>query len=381
MLRIIHTSDVHIGAKFLSFGKKAQAQRQALCDVFSKIIDRAISEKAHLLLMAGDLFDSNFPSYQSVSFVKQQFRRLNEARIYAAVVPGTHDCLSKESIYKREDFTRDFPFIHIFDHEKETMKEFPDLDLALFAKPNMSNKSTESPVAFLKDAHTRTKAKYKVAMAHGSVQLEGKSAADDMPITLPEIADSGMHYLALGHWHGAQEFSFGSTLCWYSGSPEITYQEGKGGLGQGYIMQVELDEKVQVKPVKIIDKEVKELSVDMQVYEYKENVVHELEKITNPNMVLVVHLSGFISADVNIDPLELEEEFRDRFFSIKVKNTTLLKIPEGTQMDYPEELVIGQFVRIAKKQLEAAQDPEEKRLIQDALHIGIAELEGKNVLE
>lgn len=381
MVRIIHTSDVHIGAKFASFGKKSQIQRQALLDVFAKTIDYAISSKANILLIAGDLFDSNFPSYASVTFVKQQFRRLDAAGIYAAVVPGTHDCLTKDSIYKREDFTFELPHLFVFD-EQTTMKEFPDIDLTVFAKANTSNKSAESPVAFLKDAHKQAATKYKVAMAHGSVQIEGKAAADDMPVRLPEIADSGMDYIALGHWHGAQEFSFGQTTAWYSGSPEITYQEGKGGLGQGYVLQVDLMDKAAVKPVKMTEKEVKELRIDMQVYENAENVAYELEKLADPNRIIVAEIAGVAEPDalLALDPEAVEEAFRDKFFSIKVKSSAAPAVSEQAGFAYPEELVIGQFVRIMRARIDAAADDEEKKLLQDALQIGIAELEGKNIL-
>src|SRR3989338_4413079 len=146
MFKLLHASDIHIGAKFSSFGEKAAAQRQALLDAFAKIVDLAISEQVQLLLIAGDLFDSNFPSYQSVSFVKDQLKKLDNAGIRAVILPGTHDCLSRDSIFKRENFTG-----FIFDNPDETQKEFPELDLTIFGKPNLSNKSPDSPLSFLKD--------------------------------------------------------------------------------------------------------------------------------------------------------------------------------------------------------------------------------------
>ncbi|MBI1755001.1 DNA repair exonuclease [Candidatus Azambacteria bacterium] len=381
MVRIIHTSDVHIGAKFLGFGKKAQVQRQALLDVFAKTVDLAISSKAHMLVVAGDLFDSNFPSYQSVHFVKQQFKRLNEAKIYAVLSAGTHDCLSKGSIYKREDFAFDLPYVYVFDGET-TAKEFPDIDLTVYAKANVSNKSTESPVAFLASASTSATTKYKIAMAHGSVQIEGKAAKDDLPITLGEIADSGMDYIALGHWHGAQEFSSGKTIAWYSGSPEITYQEGKGGLGQGYVLQVDIAGTVAVKPIKTTAKEVREIRLDMQTLATAENITRELERIADPNLIVVAEISGIVAPETAllIDAEKIEEECRDKFFSIKVNNNIALETGEDNALAYPEELVIGQFVRVMRAKLEEAKSEEEKRILQDALQIGVAELEGKNVL-
>lgn len=380
MLRIIHTSDIHLGAKFASLGKKADAQRQALKDSFAKVIDHAIASKANLFLITGDLFDSNFPSPQSVNFVRAQLARLNEERIWTMLLPGTHDCLAKSSVYTREDFARNMPYVHVFDEAAASAKEIPDIDATVFAKPSAANKSTESPVAFLASATKSATTQYKIAMAHGSVQIEGKSASDDMPITLREIAESGVQYLALGHWHGAQDFSFGNTVAWYAGSPEVTYQEGKGGIGQGYALAVDVMETAKVKPVKISEKVVREVDIDMQIYENVENVVYELEKLADPNCLLLVNVFGFAESAVFVDPERIVQELEGKFFSMKVKNTTALKLPEVTALNYPEELVIGQFVRIMQKKLESAQTPEERKMKEDALQIGIAELEGKNVL-
>ena len=378
MLRIIHTSDIHLGAKFTSFGARASTQRQALEQAFTAVVDHAIASKANLFLIAGDLFDSNFPSHKTVTFVKGQLKRLNDERIWTVILPGTHDCLSRESIYKRENFSLDAPYVRVFDDPAVTSLVFPDIDATVFAKANTANKSAESPVAFLASAPAETK--YKIAMAHGSVQIEGKAAPDDMPISFREIADSGMHYIALGHWHGAQDVSFGAVPAWYAGSPEITYQEGKGGLGQGYALSVDIIDAAQVKPVKISQKTVKEAEIDMQVYENMDNVIHELGKLADPQCMLVATIFGFAESSAFIDPEQIERALEDKFFSVVVKNKAMMKMPEITAMNYPEELVIGQFVRIMQKKIEATQQPDERRVLEDALQMGIAELEGKNVL-
>ena len=382
MLKIIHTSDLHIGAKFGTFGEKAEAQRKAILNALAKIVDMAIERSAHIVLISGDLFDSNFPSRVSVDFVKSQLKRLNDAKIHAAILPGTHDCLSQDSIYKRERFGAEMPFVFVFDDASVMQKEFTDINLTLFAKPNTTNKSTESPTAFLESVVKSASTKYKVAMAHGSVQIEGKAAADDMPITLREISSSGVQYLALGHWHGCQEFSFGSTIAWYAGSPEITYQEGKGGLGQGYAVLVEIDDgAVKAEPARVSEKELKEIDIDMQIYENMDNVYHEIEKSAGSNVILRVNIFGFSDAVGLIDAEKMEEDFRDKFFSISVKDDTTLKIGEITGQNYPEELVIGQFVRIMRAKIDGETDADQRRILEEALQIGVAELEGKGVLE
>lgn len=380
MLRIIHTSDVHIGVKLSSFRDKASLQRQSLLDVFTKIVDTAIAEHAQLVLIAGDLFDSNYPSYQSVQFVKGQLGKLNINGIYVAIAPGTHDCLSKDSIYLRENFSANLPYVYVFNDETITSKEFSDIDVTVYTKANISNKSTESPIAFLATESKQAKTKYKVAMAHGSVQIEGKSAEDDLPISLRDIAESGVDYLALGHWHGAQEFSFGNTKAWYAGSPEITYQEGKGGLGQGYALLVDILDKTEVKPIKVSDKEMEELHIDMQVYENIENIYYELEKHANENKIISVTITGVIGSDIFIDEEKIEQDFKDKFLSISVSNKTAFTMDEVLARDYPEELVIGQFMKIMKEKIEKSKTSEEKKIAEDAMHLGIAELEGKNII-
>ena len=285
--------------------------------------------------------------------------------------------------------------IFIFDNPEETRKEFPELDLMIFGKPNISNKSPDSPLASLKgnprtlraeqspydDKARDSKSKYKIAMAHGSVQIEGKAAPDDLPISFQDIADSGMDYIALGHWHGAQDFSSGKVKAWYAGSPEITYQEGKGGLGQGYALIVEIGQNgTNVSPIKITDKEIKEINFDLQMFENREALYQEIEKLANPNLILSVSLSGFANAENLLSFQKIEEDFQNKFFYIKIKNNLSLRLEDIDSRNYPEELILGQFVRVMQDKISKASSDEEKSILKDALQIGIAELEGKNVI-
>jgi len=296
MLKILHTSDIHIGAKFSAFGNKAELQRKSLLDSFGKIVDLAISDQVHLLLIVGDLFDSNYPSYQSIDFVKSQLKKLDSAGIQTIILPGTHDCLSQNSIFKREKFGEQLSRLYIFNDTKVNKLEFSDIDLTVYGKANISNKSVESPLSFLGQFPDRSKTKYNIALAHGSIQIEGKSASDDLPIYLKDISSSGMDYIALGHWHGAQDFSSGGVAAWYAGSPEITYQEGKGGLGQGYALRVDIaPKKTEVNPIKISNKAIKEIALDYQILESKEKIYQEIDKLADPNLILTVNFASSIS--------------------------------------------------------------------------------------
>ena len=143
---------------------------------------------------------------------------------------------------------------------------------------------------------------------------------------------------------------------------------------------MDIIDSAQVKPVKISEKTIQEVDIDMQIYENVENVLHELGKLADPHCILIATIFGFAESAVFIDPEQIERALEDKFFSITVKSKAMMKMPEITALNYPEELVIGQFVRIMQKKIEATQVPDERRVLEDALQMGIAELEGKNVL-
>ena len=81
MLRIIHTADVHLGARHDDLGEQASAQRERQFAAFTAAMDLALAEKVDLFLIAGDLFDSNVQPKRSVERVAAQLQRLAASKI------------------------------------------------------------------------------------------------------------------------------------------------------------------------------------------------------------------------------------------------------------------------------------------------------------
>src|SRR5689334_716569 len=103
MLRLLHTADVHLGARHTDLGDRAMALRERQFAAFAAAIDLAIAEKVDLFLIAGDLFDSNVQPRRSVDRAVAQLRRLVDAKIRTVIVPGTHDVYDRASIYRAYD--------------------------------------------------------------------------------------------------------------------------------------------------------------------------------------------------------------------------------------------------------------------------------------
>lgn len=99
-MRVLHTSDWHLGQHF--FGKTRQAEHAALCQwLVAQVQERAID----VVLIAGDIFDTSTPP----SYAREQYNQLvialHEVDCQLVIVAGNHDSVavlneSKELLHR-----------------------------------------------------------------------------------------------------------------------------------------------------------------------------------------------------------------------------------------------------------------------------------------
>ncbi len=84
-MRFAHLSDCHLGSWRLP-------ELQALnMSCFSRTIDICIKEKLDFVLIAGDLFDSPYPSIEILKDTFKELRRLKDEKIPCYFIAGSHD--------------------------------------------------------------------------------------------------------------------------------------------------------------------------------------------------------------------------------------------------------------------------------------------------
>lgn len=372
MLKFLHTADVHLGAKFKYLGEKALEHREQVKKTFSRVVEKAIEDKVDVVLIAGDLFDSNNVTFSIIEFVKNQFGILKEHGIQVCILPGTHDLLSEDSVYRKEKFEDEYSNVYVFIQQGK--KEYPEFDVTIWGKPNFYPKSDETPMIAPKNSTT----KYNILMAHGSVQIEGKSAKDDYPITFEHIKNSGMNYIALGHWHSLGEYSQGDVKCYYSGSPEMIDIDQKGA-GNVLLGTIE-DGNARVEPYRVGTTISIKTEIDLGQIEREELLKKYILENSNKNLVKTVELKGLVSPCLLVDAMKLEQELAENFFRLKIINNSHVHIDSIDEKDYPEELVIGRFVRLMKQKIAEASDEAEKKRLEQVLNVGLMELSGKSVI-
>ena len=209
MIKLLHSADWHLDTPFTGRSNALWLKEQLL-SIPGRIADLARRENCNLLLLSGDLFDGP-PSPRSIRALKEALGSLS---IPVCIAPGNHDFASGNSPWLSESWPS---HVHIFTAPAIQSLSFPELDCRVYGAgfPSM-----DCP-GLLEGFRAEQPERYSIGVFHGDPT---NLRSPYCPITLPQIRDSGLTYLALGHIHKSGQLKAGSTLCAWPGCP----------MGRGY---------------------------------------------------------------------------------------------------------------------------------------------------
>jgi exonuclease SbcD len=386
MLRLLHTADVHLGARHADLGEQAAAQRERQFAAFRATVDLALAERVDAVLVAGDLFDSNTQPRRSVERVAAELRRLADAAIRTVIIPGTHDVYDRASVYRAHDLPtlagqppESYRVVVLTPERPEIV--FDSLDLVVHGFVFPTKRAPRSPLAGFSVAGD-DRAGWHVGLVHGSVAIPGRTDGDEVVITQQEIAGSGLDYLALGHWHSVQDGRAGGTTWAYPGAPEPVAVDQDGA---GSVLLVTLDGSGKSRQASIEQRRVgrtrfRALQVDATDVESQPALVTGLAALADPDLVLDVRLIGVRPDDLDLAPDEVERELAERFFRVRVHDESVPALPEGPLP--PEDTIAGALVRSMQARIrdaEAAGNAEEALDVREALRLARLMLDGHEV--
>lgn len=358
-VRLLHTADVHLGARHDDLGEVASAQRERQFAAFARAADAAVEHAADVFLICGDLFDSNTQPRRSVERAAGELHRLAEKGVRSVLIPGTHDCYDAGSIYRSFDLRamakqkRDSDLVTVLTSTKPDVF-FEDLDLLIHGFVSDTKTSTHSPLSDY-DAKADDRAHFKVGMIHGSLRVEGKVEADDVLFTAQEVASSGLDYLALGHWHSFRQDRAGRTIWAYSGAPEAVAVD-QDGAGRVLLVTLETEEgrtAVAVEPIEVGRTRFLREDVDVASIDSQDALVRSLGTRADPNLVLEVRLLGVLPDSLDLDTGEVEQQLKPKFFGFRLRNTAVAPLPEG--IPPPPDTIAGVFTRELRISIAAAE--------------------------
>ena len=394
MLRLLHTADVHLGARHADLGEAATAQRERQFAAFRAAVDLALEEKVDLFLVAGDLFDSNTQPKRSVERVAGELARLGKSKIRTVVIPGTHDCYDRSSIYRAYDLkamagsTPEDDLVTVVTPDTPQVR-IPAVDATIHAHVFPSKRAPNSP---LRDVRVdpaadgeEARTTWHVGMVHGALAIPDRTDRDEVVFTREEIAATGLDYLALGHWHSSQKGKAGPTTYAYSGAPEPVAVDQDGA---GNVLLVTIEEAAGKRAVKVEERTVgrtrfERVEIDAARIKGQADLIAKLQSKASDDLVLEARLTGVRPDELDLNTDEIEGQLRDSFLRIRVRDASMPALSEGAIPS--ADTIAGAFIRDVEARIaELEADPSDASTVEaaelrDVLRLGRLLLAGHEV--
>ncbi|MBI1395783.1 MAG: DNA repair exonuclease [Betaproteobacteria bacterium] len=207
-VRFIHTADIHLDSPLrgLSAYQDAPAARLrgATREAFGQLISTAIDEHVDFVVIAGDLYDGDWPDFNTGLFFCAEMGRLHRAGIPAFVVFGNHDAESHMTRALRlPDNVRRFSAGECEVHTLEERR------VALHGRSFRVRDTTENLVT---GYGPPLRGYFNIGVLHTALEGHGDHASY-APCTLDELHAKGYDYWALGHVHEHRIWTGRSTIC------------------------------------------------------------------------------------------------------------------------------------------------------------------------
>ena len=207
-MRIAHIADTHLGYRQYNL----EERENDIYDAFCEAIEIALNERAEVLILAGDTFDSATPPVKALHVFKEALRKI-DGRMKVLTVLGDHDMPRRRGMPPHKLFDVSVLGVHGI--------ECTEIRGILFGGiSNLKGKYSNALRSEIKKFE-RIASKYRksVLIAHQAVErflpFEGayELSNDDLP--------KNVDYYAFGHVHSRQNIRINDGIFAYAGSTEI----------------------------------------------------------------------------------------------------------------------------------------------------------------
>ena len=369
-IRILHCADIHLDSAFSKTSvKRGEERRAQLRAVFSDVMKYVKSGNIDILLIAGDLFDSEFATSETLDLLQ---RELSACRIPVFISPGNHDFYNERSIYACGKFPSN---VYIFKSEELDCVNIEELNTAVYGWAFCDIFYRHSPIA-----NKRVTDASKLNLICGHADLTSP-LSEQCPVTKSDIENFGADYAAFGHIHvNPEQKSIGKTAYAYSGCLEgRSFDEC--GIGGAWLIEADRTENgysLRTKRLNFGRSRFETLTLDItgesDISRIQEKAASEIKRLgLGTGTSLRVILTGSVPLTLSLRGIEEDSLGVDY---IEYKN--------GTSPTYDasylegDMTIKGEFYRYLLPLLTSG-TPEERETAANALKIGLAALENREI--
>lgn len=242
-VRFIHTADWQLGMTRHFLDGEAQSRfAQARLDAIRRIGDLVREHGAEFVVVAGDVFETNQVSRQTVLRACEALATID---VPVFLLPGNHEQLDATSVFRQPTFVRAAPSNVVVVESTDPYRIAGRPGLEIVGAPRMTKRSLGDPLEPGWVGLAPAPGVTRVLVGHGIVDVVmpiGDEPDEETRIRIAPveaaIADGRVAFVALGDRHSTT--AVGSTgRAWYAGAPEPTaYVETDAG----NVLLVEVDE-------------------------------------------------------------------------------------------------------------------------------------------
>ncbi len=359
-MKFAHLGDCHLG------GWRYPELQELNMQSFSMAIDICIKEKVDFVLIAGDLFDSPYPSIKILKQTFLEFRKLKEAKIPCYLIAGSHDYSASGKTFldvlEYAGFCKNVFNPEIRKKEKteeeKSEEEMTEILLNPVIEKNVAiygypGKKSGLEVQDLRKVKLQDSPFFKIFMLHTSIT----DAIGNLPIESIDISSlPKANYYALGHLH--INYCKGNVI--YSGPifPNNFQEIEELKHGMFYIIETatealgysELKARkidLKIKEVVVFDIEIKD---SLSATDY---IISELDKKNLEDKIVLLKIRGILDKGKTSDIkfAEIENFAKEKGVFVILRNTSKLVIQtseiqiETGDMESFEDEIIEKFIR------------------------------------
>ncbi len=362
-IKIAHCADIHLGIRPDKENYLSRMRAEEIKSSFLKMIDIVRDGKVDLFLIAGDLFDDVDINSREVSDVKEAFAGLKTRII---ISPGNHD-----------PFTVNSPYCSVW---PDNVFIFKNNIIDCFEIKELETRVWGSAFTPLNNSGARIKVKnddkfINILVTHGTCP----SGNDDLynPISLSDIKDSNINYVALGHIHKRTPvLRTGKTFYAYPGCLEgMGFKElGEKGFYIGNISNV----TCKMNFIKVSKRSYLDLCIDITTLNSSVDICnHVFAKIQKKygenykDNIYKIILTGMIPDSFSLDIQYIKNKLQEKVFFARIENKTETYNPDNSNS------LKSIFIEKAKNYIRNCEDDESRRTAQMALRLGIMSFSGE----
>lgn len=355
-MKLIHCADLHLDSRMESnlFWQQAQERNNEICETFSRMVDAAVAQGVRVVLIAGDLFDTERICAKTAAYVLDTIARASGVDFL--YLKGNHDESARAFAGRRlPENLKTFG-------EAWTYYNYGEVCIAGI---ELSQDNCQTLYDTLSLSPERT----NIVLLHGQVSSQ---PGEDL-VCLPRLRHQNIRYLALGHLHSycLEKLDEDGVYC-YCGC-----LEGRGfdECGEKGYVQLEVENgRLSTAFHPFARRTLYDVAVDITgretVMEISEAMQAAARDISRDSLVKFT-LRGTYTPQTQKDYRFLQQKLRPLFYAVKIKDESHLEMDRAS---YEHDISLkGAFVR----KVMASDLPQEDK--EKVILAGIRALSGEEI--